>query len=67
MGNREVPWIEILGTGADLGGARAKARPGKEGGSGGKTGFPPPTGGGGGGGGTLFPPPATEPKAEEAA
>jgi hypothetical protein len=51
MGNREVPWIEILGTGADLGGARAKARPGKEGGSWGKPGFPH----------------ATEPKAEEAA
>jgi hypothetical protein len=51
MGNREVPWIEILGTGADLGGARAKARPGKEGGSWGKPGLPH----------------ATEPKAEEAA
>jgi hypothetical protein len=36
MGNREVPRIDILGTRADLRGARAEARPEKEGGSRGK-------------------------------
>jgi hypothetical protein len=51
MGNREVPRIEILNARADLLGARVEARPGKEGGSRGKPGFPR----------------ATEPEAEEAA
>jgi hypothetical protein len=51
MGNREVPRIELLSTGADLRGARAEASPEEEGGSGGKHGFPH----------------ATEPQAKEAA
>jgi hypothetical protein len=51
MGNREVPRIEVLRLRAHLGGARAEASSGEEGGSGGKPGFPH----------------ATEPKAKEAA
>jgi hypothetical protein len=51
MGNREVPRIAILSTGAGLRGARAEASPGEEGGSRGKHGFPR----------------AKEPEAEEAA
>jgi hypothetical protein len=39
-GNREVPPREILGAGADLGGARAEANTEKEGGSCGKHGSP---------------------------
>jgi hypothetical protein len=51
MGNREVPRIADLSTGADLRGARAEASPGEEGGSWGEHGFPH----------------ATEPKAKEEA
>jgi hypothetical protein len=51
MGNRDVRRIEILSPRADLGVAWAEARPGEEGGSWGRPGFPH----------------ATEPKAEEAA
>jgi hypothetical protein len=50
MGDREVPRIEILRLRAQVGGARAGACPGEEGGSWGKHGFPH----------------ATEPKAAEA-
>ena len=51
MGNREVPWIEVLRLRAHLRGARAEACPEEEGGSRGKHGFPR----------------ATEPEAEEVA
>jgi hypothetical protein len=40
MGNREVPRIEILRLRAHLGGARAEACSGEEGGPRGKHGFP---------------------------